>query len=81
MNELQIVPVLTVLLPRQSFVTLFPEITVDWEHDNHVFVPFDLEVGRKYASDRAASLRLQLPLVNQTHAYEWVLEARWSFFF
>lgn len=80
-NELQIVPIVTVLLPHQSFVTLFPEIVIDWEHDNHAFVPFDFEVGRKYASDRAASIRLQVPLVNQTHAYEWAVEARWSWFF
>ena len=80
-NELQIVPVLTVMLPHQSFVTLFPEIVVDWQQHNRVFVPFDLEVGRKYAANQAASVRLQLPLVNELRNYEWTMELRWSMFF
>ena len=80
-NELQLVPVLTVMLPHQSFVTLFPEIVVDWQQHNRVFVPFDLEVGRKYAAHQAASVRLQLPLVNELHTYEWTMELRWSMFF
>jgi hypothetical protein len=80
-NELQLVPILTVLLPRQSFVTLFPEIVIDWELDKQVFVPLDLEVGRKYAANQAASLRVQLPLLNDLHNYEWTMELRWSLFF
>ena len=80
-NELQIVPVMTVMLPRQSFITLFPEIVLDWELDNRVFLPFDLEVGRKYAANQAASVRLQLPLINELHNYEWTMELRWSMFF
>ena len=80
-NELQLVPIVTVLLPQQSFVTLFPEIVIDWELDNRVFVPLDLEVGRKYAANQAASLRMQLPLVNDLHNYEWTMELRWSLFF
>ncbi len=80
-NELQIVPVLTVMLPRQSFVTLFPEIVIDWQQDNRAFVPFDLEVGRKYAANQVGSVRVQLPLVNELHTYEWTLELRWSVFF
>lgn len=80
-NELQLVPVLTVMLPRQSFVTFFPEIVIDWELDNRVFVPIDVEVGRKYAANQAASVRVQLPLVNELHNYEWTMELRWSLFF
>ena len=80
-NELQLVPLLTVLLPHQSFVTLFPEIIIDWEQDNRVFVPLDLEVGRKYAANQAASVRMQLPLLNDLHNYEWTMELRWSLFF
>jgi hypothetical protein len=80
-NRLQIVPSLTVVLPRQSFVTLFPEIVIDWERDNGAFVPLDVEVGRKYAPDRAASLRLQVPLINDLDSYDWTLEVRWSMFF
>ncbi len=80
-NELQVVPVVTVLLPKQSFVTVFPEIVIDWQQDNRVFVPFDLEVGRKYAANQVGSVRVQLPLVNELHNYEWTLEFRWSVFF
>lgn len=80
-NELQIVPVLTVVLPQQSFVTLFPEIIIDWEHHHGAFVPLDIEYGRKYASNRAASLRLQVPLMDDLQTYDWTLEARWSLFF
>lgn len=80
-NELQLVPVATISLPRQSFITLFPEIVIDWEQHNRVFVPFDVEVGRKYAAQQAASVRLQLPLINELHTYEWTMELRWSMFF
>lgn len=80
-NELQLVPVVTLALPRQSFITLFPEIVIDWEQHNRVFVPFDVEVGRKYAAQQAASLRVQVPLLNELHTYEWTMELRWSMFF
>ena len=80
-DQLQIVPIVTVVLPRQAFVTLFPEIIVDWEHDGGVLVPFDLECGRKYAPDRAVSLRLQAPFADDLDSYDWTLEARWSLFF
>ena len=80
-NELQVVPVVTVMLPHQSFVTLFPERVIDWQQDNRLFVPLDVEVGRKYAANRAASLRLQVPLLNELQPYEWAVEARWSVFF
>ncbi|MCC6706491.1 MAG: hypothetical protein IT492_02925 [Gammaproteobacteria bacterium] len=80
-NELQVVPVVTVMLPQQSFVTLFPEIVIDWQQDNRVFVPFDLEIGRKYAAHQVGSVRVQLPLINELHTYEWTMELRWSLFF
>lgn len=80
-NELQVVPVVTVMLPRQSFVSVFPEIVIDWQQDNRLFVPLDLEVGRKYAANQVGSVRVQLPLVNELHNYEWTLEFRWSMFF
>lgn len=80
-NRLQIVPILTLAFPQQTFVTLFPEIVIDWQRDNGVFLPFDIEVGRKYAADRAVSLRMQVPLMNEVHNYDWTVEARWSMFF
>ena len=80
-NELQVVPVVTVMLPHQSFVTMFPEIVIDWQQDNRVFVPFDLEVGKKYAANQVGSVRMQVPLVNELHNFEWMMEFRWSLFF
>ncbi|MGE0486383.1 MAG: hypothetical protein AB7Q81_19690 [Gammaproteobacteria bacterium] len=79
-NVLQVVPVVNIALPRQSFVTFFEEIEHDW-HGHGWFVPVDVEVGRKYAPDRAAALRLQVPLLDDLESYAWTLEARWSVFF
>ena len=80
-DELQVVPVLTVLLPRQTFITLFPEIVIDFEHGEGAFVPLDLEFGRKYTPNRAASVRMQVPLKDDLERYDWAVELRWSMFF
>jgi hypothetical protein len=80
-SELQIVPVLNIALPERSFVSFFEEIRHDWKSAGNWFVPFDVEYGRKFAPDRAASLRLQIPVVNDLDLYDWTLEARLSFFF
>lgn len=72
---------MTVMLPKESFATLLPEIVIDWQQDNRVFVPLDVEVGRKYAAHQLGNVRAQLSLINELHSYEWTMELRWSLFF
>jgi len=80
-RQLQLVPTLNIALPNRSFLSFFETISHDWNGDKGWFVPLDIEYGRKYAPDRAASLRLQIPLINDLDLYDWALEARLSFFF
>lgn len=80
-NELQIVPVLNIALPEKTFLSFFEEIRHDWNSEGDWFVPVDVELGRKFAPDRAASVRLQVPVVNDLGLYDWTVEARLSFFF
>ena len=80
-NELQLVPIVNIALPDSAFLSFFPHIRVDWEHDNRVFVPMDIEYGRKFTANRAASLRFQVPIIDDLDPYDWAIEARFSFFF
>ncbi len=74
-------PILNLALPDSAFLSFFPQIRFDREHDNGLFVPLDIEYGRKFSKNLAAGPRLELPVLDDLPPYDWTIEARLSFFF
>ncbi len=80
-HELSVQPGLNINLPRQWFVSLFPDIRINWEDGAKAFVPFDLEVGKIIAGNVITSVTLDVPIVDDYALYDWQVEFRLGFFF
>ena len=80
-HELSVQPGLNINLPRQWFVSLFPDIRINWEDGAKAFVPFDLEVGKIIAGNVITSVTLDVPIVDDYDLYDWQVEFRLGFYF
>lgn len=65
------------------FFSFIPEIRVNWEEDNDLFVPLKTSVGRLFSDDAIATAGLNIPVVNDHghDLYDWQIELSVSFFF
>jgi hypothetical protein len=80
-RAIELTPLVNIALPDAWFVTFAPELKIDLEQDNKVFLPFDVTVGKKVSPDTVMSLEFKHELIDEIHPYEWSLEARIGFFF
>jgi len=80
-HELSVQPGLSVNLPHRWFVSMFPDIRVNWEDDARAFVPFNLELGRIFAGNAIGSVTLDVPIMDDYQVYEWQVELRLGLFF
>jgi hypothetical protein len=79
--ELQLVPILNIRMPGNSFVAFFPTIRRDWKDDHDFTFPFDMELGRAIGDGKVGSLRFQTPMIDKRDRSDWSLEARVTFLF
>jgi hypothetical protein len=82
-SNLQFAPSLNLGLPNRWFVTFYPspDIRINFGdpvtgQTGRLFLPFDVMVGRKLASDWVASLEVSVPIVDDYPVYNFKTEAR-----
>ena len=63
------------------FVSFVPEIRINWEEDNDVFLPLKMSVGRLFTEDKVVTAGFSVPVVNDYDVYDWLIEFGVSFFF
>lgn len=81
-NYLVIQPGINFALPNKSFVTIAPEMRVDWENDNRVFIPFDIAIGKMVNKSTVLSIEYKTPVLDDDYpVYDHEVEARIGFFF
>lgn len=80
-SALSLQPIVNFALPERWFVTLAPEMKIDFEDESSVFFPFDVTVGRKVTATQVISLEFKHKLIEAAKEYDWSLEARVGFFF
>lgn len=81
-NYLVIQPGINVSLPGYSFITITPEIRVNWENDNRWFVPFAIMFGKMLNKTTVASIEYKTPIQDDKYKiYDHEVEARIGFFF
>jgi hypothetical protein len=80
-HEMSVQPGLNINLPRQWFMTLFPDIRINWEDGAKAFVPFDLEIGKTIAGNAVMSMTLDVPIVDDYDLYDWQVELRLGLYF
>ncbi len=79
-HQLVIQPVFNVNLPQAWFVTLAPEIRLDWDEGDW-FVPFDVTLGKLINPSTVASLEVKTPLIDDLDSFQFEIEGRLGFFF
>ena len=80
-HELYVQPMVNFNLPERWFLTLAPEMKMNWEDDNKWFVPFDVTLGKMLNKSTVASLGFKQAMVNDYDLYDWEIEFRIGFFF
>jgi hypothetical protein len=81
-NYLVINPGLNIAFPTYTFITMAPEIRVNWENDNRWFIPFDITIGQMLSRKLVVSLTYKTPVVDHKYpVYEHEIEGRVGFFF
>jgi len=80
-HELYVQPLVNVNLPERWFVTLAPEMKMNWKDDNKWFVPFDVTLGKMLNKSTVASVGFKQAIVNDYDLYDWEIEFRVGFFF
>ncbi|MHC4214854.1 MAG: hypothetical protein ACYSWP_15945 [Planctomycetota bacterium] len=63
------------------FFTFVPEIRVNWEQNNDVFLPLKTSIGRLFTEDMIVTGGFGVPVVNDYDLYDWQIEMSFSFFF
>ncbi|MHC4206807.1 MAG: hypothetical protein ACYSTT_19300 [Planctomycetota bacterium] len=63
------------------FVTLAPEIRINWEQDNDVFLPCKISIGKLLTDNSTFSVGFSAPLVNDYDLYDWQMGFSFSRFF
>lgn len=81
-NYFSFTPCINIALPGRSFVTVAPDIRIDWMNNNAWFVPFDITLGKMLNRTTVVSLEFKTPVYNYDYPmYNDELEARVGFFF
>ncbi|MHC4255009.1 MAG: hypothetical protein ACYSUL_05235, partial [Planctomycetota bacterium] len=63
------------------FFTFIPEVRVNWEQNNNVFLPLKTTIGRLVTDDMIVTGGFGIPVVNDYDLYDWQIEMGVSFFF
>jgi hypothetical protein len=84
-NQLNIQPKLNIDLSNAWFLTFFASenIEINFAHDDKLFVPLDLMIGKKFGERAVVSLEYSRELFhdNGFEPYEWQLEGRIGYYF
>ena len=81
-NYLVIQPGINIALPKTFFVTVSPEMKVNWEDNNHWFIPFDVTVGKMLNKSTVVSVEYKTRIHDDKYRfYDTEIEARIGFFF
>lgn len=81
-NYLVIQPGINLALPKQSFITIAPEMRVNWENNNRLFIPFDITLGKMLNKTTVISIEYKTPIYDRKYRiYNTEIEARIGFFF
>jgi hypothetical protein len=80
-HELSIQPLINYNLKDSWFVTLAPDIRVNWEDNNNVFLPFHISIGKLVSDDKVITVGFSSPIVNDYDLYDWQIEIGVSYFF
>jgi hypothetical protein len=79
-NQLVIQPAFNANLPDKWFITMSPEIRLDW-NSGQWFVPFDITVGKLVTPRTVISLEYKAGLIKNYPLYDYELEFRTGFFY
>ncbi|MHC4700715.1 MAG: hypothetical protein ACYTFQ_09080 [Planctomycetota bacterium] len=63
------------------FVTFVPEVNINWEENNDMFLPLKASIGRLFSENAVGTAGLSVPVVNDFDLYDWQVELSASFFF
>ena len=81
-NYFVIQPGANINLPGHAFITIAPEMKVNWENENRWFIPFDITFGKMMNKTTVVSLTYQTPIHDDKYpVYDHSVEARVGFFF
>jgi hypothetical protein len=80
-HELLIQPIFNYNLEDYWFVTLAPDIRINWEDNNNVFLPFDISVGKLVGEDKVVSVRFSNAILDDYDFYDWQIIFRTAWFF
>jgi hypothetical protein len=80
-HQLVVQPFVNVRLPEGWFVTVAPEMRMDWRNENHWFIPADLLVGKMLTKTIVVSVEGKYQLRDALHLYDWEVEFRIGVFF
>ena len=80
-HQLSIQPLLNYSLPKNAFATFGPDIRINWEQDNDLFIPFNIALGKMLKKNVVGSIEFNAPIVNEYDRYDWEIEFRLGFFF
>jgi len=58
-----------------------PDIRINFEQDNDVFVPFNFKVGKKLRKDLVTFVEVDVPVINDYDRYDWQIGFGMKFFF
>ncbi len=80
-NKFLFQPAVNINLPKFWFVTMAPEIQVNWEDNGSWFVPFDITVGKMINRTTVVSVEYKTPIHDEFSVYEHEIKFRIGFFF
>lgn len=80
-HELSVQPIFNYNLEDYWFVTLSPDIRINWEDNNNVFLPFEVTVGKLVGEDKVVSVGFGSAIVNDYDLYDWQIIFRTAVFF
>ena len=64
-NYFGVLPVVNIALPHNTFVTLAPEIRVNWESRNSTSMPFDISFGKVINKTVIVSIDYKTPILDR----------------
>ena len=63
------------------FITFIPEMQINWEQNNDLFMPLKTTIGRLVSEDMVVTVGFSVPVVNEYDLYDWQVELGVGFFF
>jgi hypothetical protein len=80
-HELSVQPFVNYNLEDSWFVTLAPDIRINWEDNNNVFLPFNISIGKLVSENKVISVGFSSAIVNDYDLYDWQITFRTSISF